>query len=157
MKLHILFSWIMRAEHWRYWVTFWLVFRYLKSKGKHKWQRSLMAGTSWTNFLGQTKHLAKKRKNLILGNLSMLPVPFFLLGGGRGDESCFDADAVRGLAREDSKHCLCRTFKINPSATGLTTPLVSLPLSLTLPFPKPFFLSPLSVMCLLLSENRGST
>lgn len=31
-----------------------------------------------------------------------------------------------GAAREDSKHCLCRTFKINPLATGL----VSLPSTL---------------------------
>lgn len=67
-------------------------------------------------------------------------LPVFLLGGGRADKSCFDAGAVRGLAREDSKHCLCRTFKINPSATGLVPPPphpTSHPLSL---FPEPFFL-----------------
>lgn len=118
-----------------------------------------------TFFGGRTKR-STREKNHHFKQPSPFPFPSFLFlsGGGRGDKSCFDAGAVRGLAREDSKHRLCRTFKINPSATGLETPplppLASQsppPLSL---FPRavlPLFLSPLSVMCLLLSENRGST
>lgn len=80
------------------------------------------------------------RKTVNLSNHSLSCfLPLLLSGGGRGDKSCFDAAAVRGLAREDSKHCLCRTFKINPSATGLKPPLVSLSL-LSLPLSPSLFL-----------------
>lgn len=82
-------------------------------------------------------------------------LPLVLLGGGRGDKSCFDAGAVRGLAREDSKHCLCRTFKINPSATGLETPSLLSSLSLSLSrLSSSFPLSPLCNVSAALWEYR---
>lgn len=107
-------------------------------------------------FWGQCEHLASE-KNHHLTYFLLPPLSFCWMGEEGGYKSCFDTDAVRELAGEDSKHCLCRTFKINPSATGLDTPFASLSPSL---FPRaflPLFLSPLSVMCLLLSENRGGT
>lgn len=131
-------------DHWCHWIPFGLLSSDIRNKGEQKWQRLSMASISCTTFWGKLSIWPGRRTVILSSHCLSCFLPVFLLGGGRADKSCFDAGAVRGLAREDSKHCLCRTFKINPSATGLVPPPphptshpLSLPLSL---FPEPFFL-----------------